>query len=144
MKLMKKYISAILLLIFVTACTSGGDDVKGEYETNTWAEETAGMLQHNVYFYLNEDVTQEQKEQFEEGLRDLLEIETIYKSELGIPGSTIVRDVTDHSFGYSIFTWFKTMEDYNIYADHPAHLEFIDTYSDLWADVKVYDSEILE
>lgn len=128
----------ILLFLITSACTNVGEEPVLE------TTGTAGMLQHNVYFYLNEGVTQQQKEQFEEGLRDLLEIESIYKSELGIPGSTEDRDVTDHSFGYSIFTWFETMEDYKVYADHPDHLEFIDTYSHLWADVKVYDSEILE
>lgn len=144
MKHSMKNISVILLLLFSTACANGGEEADVETESAAVVESTGGMLQHNVYFYLNQEVTQEQKEQFEEGLRDLLEIETIYKSELGIPGPTQVRDVTDHSFGYSIFTWFETIEDYNIYADHPEHLEFIDTYSDLWADVKVYDSEILE
>jgi hypothetical protein len=148
MRLFKKTVPVILLLIISTACTggsgSGSEEIEVETDSAAEVEETAGMLQHNVYFYLNEDVSQEQKEQFEEGLRELLEIETIYKSELGIPGSTEDRDVTDHSFGYSIFTWFETMEDYNVYADHPDHLEFIDTYSELWSDVKVYDSEIIE
>jgi len=144
MRLLMKTVPVILLLLLSTACTNSSEEVEVETETTANVEGTAGMLQHNVYFYLNEDVTQEQKDQFEEGLRNLLEIETIYKSELGIPGSTEEREVTDHSFGYSIFTWFKTIEDYNVYADHPDHLEFIDTYRDLWSDVKVYDTEIIE
>ena len=139
-----KCISIVLLLFVATACTNGGKEVEIEKETIVEVEETTGMLQHNVYFYLNEDVTDEEREQFEEGLRDLLAIESIFKSELGVPGSTEERDVTDHAFGYSIFTWFETIEDYNVYADHPDHLEFIDTYSYLWEDVKVYDSEIIE
>jgi len=144
MKLTMKCISVVLLLFVAIACTNGGEEVEIENETIVEVEETTGMLQHNVYFYLNEDVTDEEREQFEEGLRDLLAIESIFKSELGVPGSTEERDVTDHAFGYSIFTWFETIEDYNVYADHPDHLEFIDTYSYLWEDVKVYDSEIIE
>lgn len=112
-------------------------------ETST-TENSIGMLQHTVYFYLNEDVTEEERQQFEEGLQALLSIEEIYKSEMGVPAGTPERDVTDHSFGYSIFTWFETMEDYEIYAEHPDHLEFIDQYQSLWADVKVYDSDIIE
>lgn len=104
---------------------------------------TEGLLQHTVYFYLNDDVTPEEVEQFEQGLEELVGIETIYKAEMGIPASTAERDVTDHSFAYSIFTWFETMEDYKVYDEHPDHLEFIDTYSHLWADVKVYDSELI-
>lgn len=133
-----------LLLLFSTACANGGEEMNDEIEITPAVASTSGMLQHNVYFYMNEDVSEEEREEFEDGLRDLLEIESIHKSELGIPGSTEVRDVTDHSFGYSIFTWFETMEDYRVYDEHPDHLEFIDTYSHLWEDVKVYDSEILE
>lgn len=101
------------------------------------------MLQHMVYFYLKEDVTAEEKEQFEEGLKTLLEIEEVYDYQIGIPGPTEERDVTDHSFGYSFSSWFENMEDYKVYAEHPVHLEFIDEYDDLWAEVRVYDSEVI-
>lgn len=107
-------------------------------------ESSIGMLQHTVYFYLNEDVTEEQKQEFEEGLEALLSIEEIYKSEIGVPADTPDRDVTDHSFGYSIFVWFENMDDYEVYAEHPDHMEFIDQFEGLWADVKVYDSEIIQ
>lgn len=152
MKQTTKYVTVILALFFLAACASGGEEV--EVDTDTVAEtetatitsrqETAGMLQHNVYFYLHGEVTEEEKQEFEEGLRALVQIEGIYKAEIGIPGATEERDVTDHSFGYSIFTWFETIEDYNVYAVHPDHLEFIDEFNHLWADVKVYDSEIVE
>jgi hypothetical protein len=132
------YFISAFVLIGLTACQAN------EIETPTTQNETiSGMLQPTVFFYLNEDVFNAEKEQFELGLQELVGIETVFKSEIGIPGSTEERDVTDHSFGYSIFTWFATMEDYDVYADHPIHLEFIDRYSGLWADVKVYDSEII-
>jgi hypothetical protein len=127
-----------LFLFAFTACQQTNEQT----ESNQ-TETSINMLQHTVYFYLNEDVTDEEVAQFEEGLKDLVAIETVYKSEIGVPGSTEDRDVTDHSFGYSIFTWFETMEDYDVYAEHPDHLEFIDNFSYLWADVKVYDSDII-
>ena len=129
-----------LLILFVSACQP--DAVQPESETQ--AESTIGMLQHTVFFYLNDDVTQEEREQFEAGLKLLLEIPEIYRSETGIPAETAVRDVTDHSYGYAIYTWFKTMEDYKGYDEHPDHIEFIETYSHLWADVKVYDAAIYD
>lgn len=125
------------LLIGMMACQST--------ETNNQpgsAENTVGLLQHTVYFYLNDDVTPEEVEQFESGLEGLLEIEAIYKAEMGIPGSTDERDVTDHSFAFSIFTWFETLEDYRVYDEHPDHLEFINAYNHLWSEVKVYDSDL--
>lgn len=101
------------------------------------------MQQHTVFFYLNEEVSAEEKQEFEQGLKKLLEIPEIHKSELGVPADTAERDVTDHGYAYAIYTWFETMADYEVYAEHPDHLDFIDTYSSLWANVKVYDSDLI-
>jgi len=101
------------------------------------------MLQHTVFFYFNDDVTEEKVQQFENGLNDLVAIDAVYKSEICVPGATDSRDVTDHDFGYSIYTWFASMEDYRRYDEHPVHLDFIDTYSYMWANVKMYDSDII-
>ena len=128
-------ISATFLL---TACQSDTEQI-----VETEIESSLGLLQHNVYFYFSEDVSDEEKAGFEDGLFELLSIDEVYRYEIGIPGSTEDRDVTDHSFGYSFFSWFLTMEDYEIYANHHIHLEFIDEFNHLWADVKVYDSEII-
>lgn len=142
MKLLNFIFAMMLTSIILTGCQQS-EETSTETAIAT-TENTTGMLQHTVYFYLNDDVTDQQRMEFEEGLKELLKIESIYKSELGVPGDTESRDVTDHSFGYSIFTWFETMEEYKIYDEHPDHLQFIDTYSSLWADVKVYDSELIE
>jgi hypothetical protein len=137
---MKNLLTLLALsLFFFTAigCTTQDQPAK-----TIEKEQTVGLLQHNVYFYLNEDVTEQEAAEFEKGLEKLMSIDEVYKYQLGTPGPTPDRDVTDHSFGYSIFSWFKTMEDYEVYAQHPTHLEFIDEYSGLWADVKVYDSKV--
>lgn len=136
------FLTVLFFLFNIFACEEVGEET--EMTTDPAPAITIGMLQHTVYFYLNEDVTEEQKEDFEEGLQELLSIEEVFKFEIGVPGSTPERDVTDHSFGYSIFTWFETMENYEVYAEHPVHMDFIDEYSHLWADVKVYDSEIIQ
>lgn len=99
--------------------------------------ENKGTLVHNIYFYLNEDVTAEEKEQFEAGLKTLLKITKIHEAEMGVPAQTAKREVTDHDFVYSITLHFKTLEDYETYAEHPDHMKFIQKYSHLWADVKV-------
>jgi len=142
MRILTKSIAVLMLLLVAAGCIQTEERDKETIKTTT--ENTEGMLQHTVYFYMNDDVTEQQRMDFESGLKELLEIESIYKSELGVPGDTESRDVTDHSFGYSIFTWFETMEDYKTYDEHPDHLEFVDTYNSLWADVKVYDSELIE
>jgi hypothetical protein len=133
------YAALISIFIVATSCTQAD-----QAETSPEVLSSESMLQHTVYFYLNPDVTEEQLMEFESGLSELMQIESIYAYELGEPAATEDREVTDHAFAYSIFSWFQTMDDYEIYADHPVHLDFIDRYSGLWADVKVYDSEIYE
>lgn len=140
MNFLSRIVTISLLILFVAACQP--DNSQTESNSNT--ESTIGMLQHTVYFYLNDDVTPDEREQFEAGLVKLLEIPEIYRSETGVPAGTAEREVTDHSYGYAIFTWFETMEDYKGYDEHPDHLEFIDTYNHLWADVKVYDADIYD
>ena len=145
MNVLSRTVLFSFLTLFVFACQPDNDHTgNSQIETNSPTESTIGMLQHTVFFYLNDDVTVEERVQFEAGLIKLLEIPEIYRSETGIPAETAERDVTDHSYGYAIYTWFKTMEDYVGYDEHPDHIEFIDTYNHLWADVKVYDAEIID
>lgn len=140
------FVLTIALAFLAIGCQQSQNnsmDMQNE-SSNQTTENSIGMLQHTVYFYLNEDVTEEQKQQFVEGLEALVSIDEVYKSEIGVPGDTPEREVTDHSFGYSIFTWFETMEDYEVYAEHPDHMKFIEQFEGLWADVKVYDTNITQ
>jgi len=101
------------------------------------------MLQHTVYFWLKEEVTESERENFGKGIKKFVSsVKEIQKAEVGIPAATADRDVVDHTFGYSLFVWFSTMEDHNIYQEHQAHKKFIEDFSHLWARVQVYDSEI--
>jgi hypothetical protein len=137
---MKRLIQNLLILLIlatILSCQKSSKDIK-----ENQVQSTHGMLQHNVYFYLSDSITSDDKIEFEKGLQKLLSIKEIYKSEVGITGSTKSREVTDHEFDYSLFIWFKTMEDYEVYAEHPDHMEFIDTFKLLWENVKVYDSQI--
>ena len=102
------------------------------------------MLQHNVFFYLNEGASESEKEGFEKGMKDFVSaVKEIQKAEFGISAATEDRDVVDHSFGYALFVWFKSMDDHNIYQKHPAHEIFINSFSNLWKEVKVYDVELM-
>ncbi len=132
-----KYILIPLFFFIFAACEPAENNI----QTNS-SVSSVGQLQHTVFFYLNEDVSREEIAQFESGLQDLAKIEAIFKAEVGVPGPTEGSDAIDNTFAYSIYTWFKTMEDYNDYDKHPDHLEFINTYKHLWADIKVYDSDL--
>jgi hypothetical protein len=102
------------------------------------------MLQHNVYFWIKDGVSDADKKKFVTGIQDFMSaVKEVHKVEIGIPTSTEERDVVDHSFGYSLFVWFKSMEDHNVYQKHEAHQKFIDNFSSIWEKVKVYDSELI-
>lgn len=128
----------LLSLSLLISC----DQKSNELDSNQ-VQSTKGMLQHNVYFYLNDSISQSDIKKFEKGLQKLLSIDVIHKSEVGKTGATKSREVTDHEFDYSVFTWFKTMNEYEVYAEHPDHFDFIENHKHLWTTVKVYDSEII-
>jgi hypothetical protein len=94
---------------------------------------------HHVYFWLKKPVTREKRMKFENGLNELVTIETITGKHLGTPAST-KRGVIDSSYSYSLLLTFKSKEDQDIYQTHPTHLKFIDECGELWERVVVYDS----
>ena len=99
------------------------------------------MLIHNVHFWLKEEVSESEKEGFKKGLKELgSTIKEIHQFEVGSPAGTPAREVVDHSFGYSLFIWFKSVEDHNFYQTSPAHDKFVNDFSSLWARVQVFDS----
>ncbi|MCK5207115.1 MAG: Dabb family protein [Cyclobacteriaceae bacterium] len=102
-----------------------------------------GML-HNVYFWTKEGVSDIELKKFEQGIKDFVSaVKEIQKVEIGVPAPTEDRDVVDHSFGYALFIWFKSIDDHNVYQKHHAHEKFINDFSGLWEKVKVYDSELI-
>ena len=102
------------------------------------------MVIHNVYFWLKDDVSASEKNGFEKGIKDFVSsVDEIQKVEIGIPADTPDRDVVDHSFVYSMFVWFNSVEDHNTYQTHPAHDVFVSNFKDLWARVQVLDSTLL-
>lgn len=102
------------------------------------------MLRHTVYFWLKEDVMDKDRKIFEEGLKNLVKkIDKVFKCEIGIPGPTTRREITDHSFSYSLLAWFKSLADHDDYIVHPEHKFFEDRFRQMWKKVRVYDSTII-
>ncbi|NQU87578.1 MAG: Dabb family protein [Mariniphaga sp.] len=100
----------------------------------------SGGLMHHVFFWLKEPKNEKARAQFEKGLEQLLKIETIQLSHIGVPASTESRDVVDNSYSYSYMVMFKDQEAHDIYQEHPLHLKFIEQNSMLWEKVIVYDT----
>jgi len=99
------------------------------------------MILHNVYFWLKKEVSESQKHDFEQGILDFLSnVPEVQKYTIGKPAETPSREVVDHTYDFSIFVWFASIEDHNIYQAHPVHDVFVDKFNDLWEKVQVFDS----
>ena len=99
----------------------------------------SGQVVHLVLFWLKNPGSESDRKQLMEGLNTLREIKEVKKLIVGIPASTLERDVVDSSFDVSELMIFESIEAQDAYQVHPLHQEFIDSYSHLWDKVVVYD-----
>ena len=99
-----------------------------------------GALINHVFFWLKEPDNKAHRKQFEKALEDLIKVETIKVSHIGVPAETEERGVVENSYTYSYMVMFDSLEDQNIYQKHPLHLKFIEENEHLWEKVVVYDS----
>ncbi|ALS99398.1 Dabb family protein [Lacimicrobium alkaliphilum] len=97
-------------------------------------------LTHQVFFWLKNPDSIEDRDKLVEGLNGLRRIESIRGLQIGVPASTEKREVVDNSYQVSETMLFDDVEGQNIYQVHPLHQEFVEKYSHLWAKVVVYDS----
>jgi len=100
------------------------------------------MVRHSVFFWLDESLSLEQKQEFEGGMRALFDIDAVKTGSYGTAADTPERPVTNNDFDYALFLEFENVEDHNIYQTHPDHQVFIDQYSQWFKTVKIFDSEI--
>lgn len=110
-----------------------------ETEVST-IEETETSFIHVVYFWLEDDLTDEEIQKFEtEGLGNLATCPTIQKVYYGPPAMS-PRDVVDNSYSYAWICHFKNKADQDAYQEDPIHLKFIEDFSSMWTKVQVYDN----
>jgi len=100
------------------------------------------MVRHNVYFWLNEGLTPEQRAAFEDGLRALFEIDVVAGGSFGTAAATPERPVTQNSFDYSLFLEFDSVEKHDAYQVHPEHDVFVKNFSPWFQEVRVFDTEL--
>ncbi len=99
-----------------------------------------GALVHHVFFWLKEPKNPDVRKQFEKALHNLAKVGTIKFSHIGVPAGTESRDVVDHSYTYSIITFFDSQEGQDAYQVDPIHIKFVEENKHLWNKVVVYDS----
>lgn len=137
---MKILLILSFFMVTLMSCENQSKSTNTTQESTTMA--TRAPFIHTVFFYLNEDVTDDQKLAFEKGMEKLGTCSTIANYRIGKPAMT-PRDIVDNDYGYCWIVEFANAQDQDAYQTDPIHLEFIDAYKDLWKDVKVYDSVMM-
>ncbi len=100
-------------------------------------------LMHHVFFWLKNPDSAEDLEKLIEGIQTLSKIKSLRMFQISLPANTPARPVIDSTYTISLFTSFDDVAGHNRYQDDLIHLKFIETYSNLWNRVVIYDSMAL-
>ena len=98
------------------------------------------MFVHCVYFWLREDISDDERRRFVEGLESLTSIESVSESYVGTPAGTD-RPVIERSYSYALVAVFDDKSAHDAYQEHPIHDDFRDDCSEFWTNVRIYDFE---
>ncbi len=101
-------------------------------------------LCHSVFFWLREDLTEQEVADFVIGLQSLKGISAVKQSFIGPPSATEERGVVDRSYSYALLLHFDDLDDQDAYQIDPIHLKFIEDHQTKWTKVIVYDSDVIE
>ncbi len=98
------------------------------------------LLIHQVFFWLKNPGSVNDRKQLSEGLKKLAAIPEIKQLYVGFPANTEKREVVDNSWDVSEVMFFSDVTAQKTYQDHPLHQAFIQQYAHLWQRVVVYDT----
>lgn len=92
------------------------------------------------FFWLKNTGSEADLNQLIAGLRILRQIKSVVALHIGVPASTIKRDVVDNSYDVSELIFFEDVAGQDKYQIDPIHVQFVNNYSHLWEKVAAYDS----
>ena len=127
---MKKYIFLLSLLF------TGYNGFSQE------ATVASGTIIHQVFFWLENPDSMEDKTELKKGLETLSGISEVQMLATGEPASTMEREVVVSDWDVSETMYFRSTEDQDTYQNHPLHQAFIKEYGHLWKKVVVYDIRV--
>lgn len=131
---LKSVTAAGLTGTLLTSCASSLED--GAKSANTIAK---GTILHSVYFWLKEDISEEEEQDFLNFFEELRNVPGVHTLQYGKPAPTNPRPVVNNSFQYNLLVTFQNMDDINTYETHPTHLAAAEQYSKYWTKVEVRD-----
>lgn len=99
------------------------------------------MVRHNVYFWLVENLSDEERAAFEGGMEALFGIDVVSGGSWGRAAGTPERPVTHNTFDYALVLEFDSVEQHNAYQVHPDHGVFVENFSPWFQEVRVFDTQ---
>ena len=112
---------------------------------NGFAQEAtvaSGTIIHQVFFWLENPDSMQDKTELKKGLETLSGISEVQMLATGEPASTMKREVVVSDWDVSETMYFRSTEDQDTYQNHPLHQSFIKEYGHLWKKVVVYDIRV--
>lgn len=97
------------------------------------------MFIHSVYFWLRDDLTRAQMEQFDAGLRSLTSIEHVRHGYIGVPAETN-RPVIERGYSRALVLVLDDVAAHDAYQSHPVHDRFRSECGPLFRSIRIYDS----
>ena len=97
-----------------------------------------GLFVHSVYFWLKEDVTEENREEFLQILQGLEQISSVEALEVGLPAGT-PREVVDNSYDVALLVYFKDRIGHDKYQSDTIHIDAVGQFEDWVERVQIYD-----
>ena len=95
---------------------------------------------HNVYFWLDEAVSEADLAAFEQGLDALIKDPAARGGHYGPPADTH-RDVVERSYSYGLVVIFDDLAAHDAYQVGEVHAEFVEQHLSKWTKVVVHDIE---
>lgn len=99
------------------------------------------MLVHSVYFWLNNDLSDDDRARFRVGLEGLAEVAVVRALYVGTPAATATRPGVDDSYTIALTVILDGRVAHDAYQADPLHQRFVETFSSMWARIVVYDAD---
>tara|TARA_R110002096_G_scaffold33146_10_gene95901 strand:+ start:810 stop:1112 length:303 start_codon:yes stop_codon:yes gene_type:complete len=99
------------------------------------------MVRHNVYFWLDDSLSADNKTAFEGGLKALFDIDVVSDGSFGSAAGTPERPVTHNTFDYALILEFDSVAQHDAYQVHPEHTVFVEKFSKWFKEVRIFDTQ---
>lgn len=107
------------------------------------APDKSAQISHHVLFWLKNPDSVNDLRKLIEGVKSLAGIPQVKNLQVGLPAKTPKREVVDNSWAVSELMYFDSLEDHNVYQNHPIHKAFVESCSPILAKVLVYDAMVV-